>query len=139
MDSKKVLVAGATGNLGSKIVQELLQRGVEVTAMVRATSNRSRLEELGVKHYVIGDMLDKDSLKKALSPSYHFDAIIASAAGYTKPTNKSQTDTIGYQNLVDATKEAGIPRFVLISILESDKAARVPHFYNKYLTEEYLR
>ena len=39
---------------------------------------------------------------------------------------------------MDATKEAGIPRFVLVSILESDKAAKVPHFYNKYLTEKYL-
>lgn len=65
---------------------------------------------------------------------------MASAAGYTRNSkgDSAKTDTIGYQNLVDATKEAGIPRFVLISILESDKAVNVPHFHNKYLTEKYL-
>jgi len=140
MNTKKVVVAGATGNLGNKIVKALLDQGAEVTAMVRATSNRTKLEEMGVRNFVIGDMLDTKSLKEALSPKHRFDAIVASAAGYTRHSkgDSTKTDTIGYQNLVDATKEAGIPRFVLISILECDKALNVPHFHNKYLTEKYL-
>src|SRR5438552_3014950 len=140
MSAKKVVVAGATGNLGSKIVTALIRQGAEVTAMVRATSNRSNLEKMGVKNFVIGDMLNKASLKTALSSGNGFDAIVASAAGYTRHTkgDSTNTDTIGYQNLVDVTKEAGIPRFVLISILESDKAINVPHFHHKYLIEKYL-
>src|SRR5258705_3850487 len=140
MSAKKVIVVGATGKLGSKIVKALIQQKAEVTAMVRATSNRSNLEEIGVKNFVIGDMLNKPSLKNALSSSYGFDAIVANAAGYTRHSkgDSTDTDTIGYRNLVDATKEAGIPRFVLISILESDKAVNVPHFHNKYLIEKYL-
>jgi uncharacterized protein YbjT (DUF2867 family) len=129
-----------TGSLGSKIVKELLALGAEVTAMVRATSNRSKLEKLGVKNFVIGDLMDKSSLREALTPKHGFDAIVASAAGYTRHSkgDNAETDTVGYRNLVDATKEAGIPRFVLISILERDKAVKVPHFHNKYLTEKYL-
>lgn len=140
MHTKKVIVAGATGMLGSQIVKELLERGADVTAMVRASSNRSALTKMGVKNFVVGDMMDVPSLKDALSTKYGFDAIVASAAGYTrrKKGDSATTDTIGYRNLVDATKEAGIPRFVLISILESDKAKSVPHFYNKYLIEKYL-
>lgn len=140
MQTKKVIVAGATGYLGSQIVKELLGQGADVTAMVRASSNRRMLTEMGVKNFVVGDMMDANSLKQALSPEHGFDAIVASAAGYTrhKKGDSSTTDTIGYKNLVDATKEAGIPRFVLISILESDKAKSVPHFYNKYLIEKYL-
>jgi uncharacterized protein YbjT (DUF2867 family) len=140
MSTKKIVVVGATGALGSKIVKALLDQGAEVTAMVRATSNRSRLQQIGVKDFVIGDMMDKSSLKEALSPNHRFDAIVASAAGYTRHSkgDSTKTDTIGYQNLVDATKAAGIPRFVLISILESEKAKNVPHFYNKYMTEKYL-
>jgi uncharacterized protein YbjT (DUF2867 family) len=140
MLKKKVVVAGATGFLGSQIVKQLLEQGAEVTAMVRASSNRSALTKIGVKNFVVGDMMDAPSLKKALSTEHGFDAIVASAAGYTrrKKGDSATTDTIGYQNLVDATKEAGIPRFVLISILESDKAKSVPHFYNKYLIEKYL-
>ena len=140
MNTKKVLVAGATGYLGNKIASELLKLGADVTAMVRKSSDRSKLLEMGVKNFVVGDMMDAPSLSEAISPKYGFDTIVASAAGYTKRTKGDSpvTDTIGYQNLVDATKAAGIPRFVMISILESDKAKSVPHFYNKYLTEKYL-
>ncbi len=65
MDSKKVVVAGATGALGTKISAALLAQGAEVTAMVRASSNRSKLEELGVKNFVVGDMMDRDSIKRS--------------------------------------------------------------------------
>jgi uncharacterized protein YbjT (DUF2867 family) len=141
MHTKKVIVAGATGMLGSQIVKELLEQGAEVTAMVRASSDRNALTKMGVKNFVIGDMMDLPSLKHALSAKYGFDAIVASAAGYTrrKKGDNATTDTIGYRNLIDATKEADIPRFILISILESDKAKSVPHFYNKYLIEQYLK
>lgn len=141
MHTKKVIVVGATGMLGSQIVKELLEQGVEVTAMVRASSDRNALTKMGVKNFVIGDMMDLPSLKHALSAKYGFDAIVASAAGYTrrKKGDNATTDTRGYRNLIDATKEADIPRFVLISILESDKAKSVPHFYNKYLIEQYLK
>jgi uncharacterized protein YbjT (DUF2867 family) len=140
MNIKRVVVAGATGSLGNKIVKALLDQGAEVTAMVRASSNRSKLTEMGVRNFVVGDMLDKESLKTALSSTHPFDAIVASAAGYTKRKKGDSpvTDTVGYRNLVDATKEAGISRFVLISILESDKVVNVPHFHNKYLIEKYL-
>src|SRR5947207_244340 len=99
---KKVVVAGATGALGSKIVKALLAQGAEVTAMVRATSNRSRLEEMGVKHFVIGDLMDKASLQEALSTKHGFDTIVASAAGYTRHSkgDSAKTDTIGYRNLI---------------------------------------
>ncbi len=141
MSKKKVIVAGATGSLGIKIVKELLAQGADVTAMVRAGSKREKLIKLGVNNFVIGDMMDKESLSKALTPEHRFDAIVASAAGYTGHSkgDSEKTDTIGYKNLVDASREAGIGRFVLISILESDKAAKVPHFHNKYLIEEYLK
>jgi uncharacterized protein YbjT (DUF2867 family) len=140
MGKKKVIVVGATGSLGSKIVKELLAQGAEITALVRATSNTSNLTEMGVNHFVVGDMMDKESLRNALTQEHRFDAIVASAAGYTGHTkgDSDKTDRIGYQNLVDASKEAGIARFVLISILESDKAVNVSHFYNKYLIEKYL-
>jgi uncharacterized protein YbjT (DUF2867 family) len=137
---KKVIVAGATGALGNKIAKALLEKGAEVTAMVRAGSNREKLEKLGIRNFVVGDMMDRASLKEGLSPKSGYDAIVASAAGYTRHSkgDNPATDTVGYRNLVDAANDAGIPRFVLISILECDKAVSVPHFYNKFLIEKYL-
>lgn len=141
MNQKVVTVAGATGSLGLKIVKALRDRDAYVRAVVRQTSNRQELEKLGVTDFVIADMMDPASLKKALSAEPKADAIIASAAGYTRHTkgDNPKTDTEGYRNLVDASKAAGIPRFVLISILECDKAPGVSHFYHKYLVERYLK
>jgi uncharacterized protein YbjT (DUF2867 family) len=140
MEKKIVIVVGATGTLGMEIVKALIAGGASVRAMVRPTSNRSKLEKLGVSDFVTGDMMDPASLNLALAASPRPDAVISSAAGYTGHTkgDNAKTDTQGYKNLVDAAKAAGIPRFVLISILECDKAAEVPHFYHKYLVEKYL-
>jgi uncharacterized protein YbjT (DUF2867 family) len=141
MDKKTVIVFGATGNLGIKIAKELMANGAQVRASVRTTSNRTNLENIGVTDYVIADMMDTASLNTALAKTPKADAVIACAAGYTGHTkgDSPKTDTEGYRNLADAVKSAAIPRFVLISILECDKAVDVPHFYNKYLAEKYLK
>jgi uncharacterized protein YbjT (DUF2867 family) len=143
METTIVTVVGASGTLGSHIVEALLEKGARVRAMVRATSDRTKLEALGVTDFVVADLNDSASLQRAMTAEPRAVAVIASAAGFsahsarTKGDN-SRTDTEGYRNLVDATKNAGVPRVVLISILECDKAVDVPHFYQKFQTEKYL-
>ena len=138
--ARTVMVVGATGALGSKICKVLLDLNVGVRAMVRASSNREALKALGVTDFVTGDMLDPASLNAALAQRPAPDAIVACAAGYTRHSkgDTADTDRKGYQNLVDASKAAKIPRFVLISILGCDRATSVPHFYDKYRIEQYL-
>lgn len=143
METRTVTVVGASGSLGSVIVRALLEKGARVRAMVRATSNRSRLESLGVTDFVVADLNDPTSLRRALSGEPRAEAVVASAAGFSAHTartkgDNSRTDTEGYRNLVDAAKDAGVPRLVLISILECDKAPGVPHFWQKFVTEKYL-
>ncbi|MFZ4620914.1 MAG: SDR family oxidoreductase [Bacteroidota bacterium] len=141
MAKKIITLFGATGSLGLKIAKEVLAQGAHVRVVVRTTSNRTNLEALGVTEFLTGDMMDPASLKNALAVSPKSDAVIASAAGYTGHTkgDSPKTDTEGYRNIADAAKEANIPRFVLISILECDKALEVPHFYHKFQTEQYLQ
>ena len=134
---------GATGALGGEIARALLARGVRVRAMVRATSDRTRLQALGVTDFVVADLNDAASLQRALALQPRADAVIASAAGFsahsarTKADN-GKADTQGYRDLVDATAAAGVPRFVLISILGCDRAPGVPHFREKLAAERYL-
>ena len=143
MEPSIVTVVGASGSLGAEIVRALLARGGRVRAMVRATSDRTRLEALGVTDFVVADLMDPTSLQRALTAEPRAEAVIASVAGFSAHTaltkgDNSRTDTEGYRNLVDAAKNAGIPRVILISILECDKASGVPHFHQKFVTEEYL-
>lgn len=143
LEGKRVTVVGGSGTLGGDIVKALLDRGAQVRVMVRATSNRSRLEALGVTDFLVADLNDPASLRQALAAQPRADAVIASAAGFTAHSAKtkadnSRTDTEGYRNLIDATKAAGVPRFVLISILGCDRAPGVPHFSQKFEAETYL-
>jgi uncharacterized protein YbjT (DUF2867 family) len=143
METRIVTVVGASGTLGSEIVRALLEKGARVRAMVRATSDRTKLESLGVTEFVVADLMDATSLHRALSAEPRAEAVVASVAGFSAHTartkgDNSRTDTEGYRNLVDAAKDVGVPRFVLISILECDKAPDVPHFHQKFVTEKYL-
>jgi uncharacterized protein YbjT (DUF2867 family) len=138
-----VTVVGASGTLGSEIVRALLKKGARVRAMVRATSDRTKLESLGVTEFVVADLMDVTSLQRALTAEPRAEAVVASAAGFTAHSartkgDNSRTDTEGYRNLVDAAKNAGVPRVILISILACDKAPDVPHFSQKLVTEKYL-
>ena len=53
-----VTVVGASGTLGSHIVEALLDKGARVRAMVRATTNRTKLEAFGVTEFVVADLND---------------------------------------------------------------------------------
>ncbi|MEU0177815.1 SDR family oxidoreductase [Streptomyces massasporeus] len=130
-----VLVVGATGSLGSKVVDELLGRGKNVRALVRPASDAGRLESRGVE-IARGDMLDVNSLVAAMNGA---DAVITTAAGYTRGgKNADDIDTVGNANLAEAAHRTGIRRFVLTSILTSDQTPDVPHFWHKKLAEDKL-
>ncbi len=135
MDNETVLVAGATGFLGGQVVEELLKRRKNVRALVRPGSDATKLESQGVQ-ISRGDMLDAASLDRAMTGA---DAVITTAAGYTKRyKNATEIDTTGNANLAEAAHRTGIRRFVLTSILTSDQAKDVPHFWNKKLAEDRL-
>ena len=130
-----VLVVGATGLLGGKVVDELLNRGMSVRALVRASTEAGGLESRGVET-VRGDMLDLDSLVAAMQG---VDVVITTAAGYTGGAkNADEVDTVGNANLAEAAHRVGVRRFVLTSILTSDQTPGVPHFWHKKMAEDKL-
>lgn len=74
---KKATVTGASGHLGANLVRTLIERGYEVTALVRKSSEA--LESLDVK-IVRGDITDPDSLRPAFTGAehvYHLAAYIS--------------------------------------------------------------
>ena len=136
-ETSTVLVVGATGDLGGRVVDALLARGKHVRALVREGTDPSRLAAKGVE-IARGDMLDPASLGRAMRGA---DAVVTTAAGYTrrrKGDSLEKVDNRGNRNLVDAAKKTGIKRFVFTSILTCDQARDVPHFWQKKLIEDYL-
>ena len=134
-DGRPILQVGATGHLGGLVLQELLNRGKKVRVLVRPGSDTSGLPKAA--EIVSGDLLDPASLRSAATD---VSAVVTSAIGYSQRRggDSLRTDREGNQNLVDAAKQARVPRFVLLSILACDQAPSVPHFWAKKETEDYL-
>lgn len=108
------LVTGATGLLGSHIVEQLRLRGAPVRVLVRSGSDRTWLETQGVE-FAEGDVTDPRSLERACRG---VDVVYHSAArvGDWGPWDEFQRITIdGTRNLVEAAVAAHVRRLVHIS------------------------
>jgi nucleoside-diphosphate-sugar epimerase len=108
------VVTGATGLLGSHIVERLHQRGERIRALVRPTSDTSFLRQLGVE-LAVGDLNEPDSLHRALAGAdvvYH----CAARVGDWGPWRVFQREVIdATTNLLDACRSAGIGRVLHVS------------------------
>src|ERR1700730_18198131 len=122
--------------LGSQVVDRLIARGKRVRALVRRTSQTEKLVAAGFE-LAPGDLLAPETLLRAL---YGVDAVVTSAAGYTRHTEGDtiETDRTGNLNLIDAAAKVGVRRFVLTSILNCHETPDVPHFWAKKLAEDEL-
>jgi 2-alkyl-3-oxoalkanoate reductase len=110
------LVTGATGFIGSHIAERLIKEGEETKALVRQMSDTAFLKSIGVK-LVYGDINDPVSLRNALKDIdivYHSAAI---AGEWVSPKEAYRVNVEGTKKLLEASKEAGIKRFVFISSL----------------------
>ncbi|MEO6724316.1 MAG: SDR family oxidoreductase, partial [Blastocatellia bacterium] len=118
---KKVLVAGASGQLGRHVIQQLQQRGVMVSALAR---DSSKLSELGINEVVNGDLTMAETLRGCCDG---VDAVI-SCAGASMSINNFrdrasfyEIDYGGNLNLLDEAKRAGIGKFVYVSLAGGDR------------------
>jgi uncharacterized protein YbjT (DUF2867 family) len=111
----KALVAGATGQTGRRIVQELVQRGIPVRALVRNLDTARTILPEAVE-LVVGDVMDVPSLEAAIADC----TVLLSATGAAPsfdPTGPFRVDYVGTRNLVDVAKARGIEQFVMVSSL----------------------
>ena len=131
-----ILVAGATGSLGSKIVRGLLERGDPVRALVRKGSNYQTLRDAGAS-LVFGDLRDPASLVEACRG---VDVVISTASASNRSDDiPENVDGRGTQNLIDAAKAAGVQHFILMSTISAAPDSPVPVFRAKAETESHLK
>ena len=129
----KILVTGASGFIGSYIVEEALRQGMETWAAVRPTSSRKYLQDERI-HFINLNLSSKEELVKELT-GHEFDYIVH-AAGATKCLHASdffKVNTEGTKNLVDALREMQMPikRFVFVSSLSVYGAVREEQPYQE--------
>ena len=101
----KILVAGATGNLGERIVRALVQKGASVSAVVRATTDSAKvnhLESLGVNVH----RLQQWNIAELTAACRDVSCVVSALAGLRPVIIDAQ------KMLVEASIASGVPRFI---------------------------
>ena len=124
----KIFVTGAEGFIGSHLVEELVARDIQVTALAQYNSFNSQgwlsslgpraLEEVGV---VSGDIRDPGFIRHAIAGHdrvAHLAALIAIPYSYSAPASYVETNALGTLNVLEACKVNNVERVVHTSTSE---------------------
>jgi dihydroflavonol-4-reductase len=118
----RALVTGATGFVGSHLIEALQNRSIDVTALARSASKAADLVRRGVR-LINGDLHDTAGLERAVRDQdvvYHVAGVVAAR----DEADFLRSNRDGTRNLVSAAERQGRPRFVLVSSLAAAGPAR---------------
>lgn len=119
----KALVTGATGFVGSHLVETLQGAGWTVTVLVR---NPRKLEEVGIHgvRSLVGDLGSAETLEAACRDQdvvFHVAGLVAAR----RPEEYLEVNREGTGRLVTAAETAGVGRLVVVSSLAAAGPSRV--------------
>jgi uncharacterized protein YbjT (DUF2867 family) len=119
-----ILVVGATGQLGSLVVERLREAGTAVRAMVRDPGTAQDIAATGAE-LVTADLRHEATLDAALDG---IETVVATAnvVAPTRPGDTTAALDAGYRALVARATDRGVRRFLLASIPVSAVDGQVP-------------
>lgn len=128
MNTKKVLVAGATGYLGQYLVIELKNRGFWVRVLIRKESQKNKFQD--VDDFFIGQITEPDSIKGITN---NIDWVFSSV-GITRQKDGITYMDVDYQGNSNLLKEAlknEVEAFQYISAINGDRLRHLKIFEAK--------
>lgn len=112
-----VLVMGASGFVGSHVTRQLVDAGHRVRVMVRPTSSTVAFDDLDVD-VVHGDLFDDEALRRAIDgcATVHY-CVVDARMWLRDPARLFRTNVDGLRNVLDATLDVGVGKFVFTSTI----------------------
>jgi uncharacterized protein YbjT (DUF2867 family) len=137
MPSTRVLVVGATGQLGGAVARKLIAQGTPVRALARNREKLAALAAAGAEIAAV-DLLDGRALGEACRD---IGQIVSTANNFmgAGPTSPRRVDLSGHQNLCAAARNAGVRRLIFVSARGVDPDAIVDHFRIKWYIEDAIK
>ncbi len=134
-DSPTILLTGATGYVGGRLLPLLEARGERIRCLVRQPRNLGDEAQL-VEEVVQGDVLDIESLHKALEgidTAYYLVHSMGSRGSF------ENQDRIAARNFATAAREAGIRRIIYLGGLGDDDDQLSAHLRSRHEVGAILR
>ena len=133
-----ILIAGATGNTGLRLVEQLKRNGHSPIALVRESSDTGSLpQDVALRR---GDLTD---LKSGVCDGCDAVIFAAGSGGSTGPEMTDKVDRDGAKRLIDLAAEAGVSRFVMLSSAgaeDPDPESELGHYLQaKHEADEHLK
>lgn len=136
MMKRKVLVTGATGYVGGRLVTKLLAADHSVRCIARDASRLEGRAWEGVE-IIQADLLEPDTLTSALNGvQVAYYLVHSMAAGEAE---FAERDRIAARNFTQAAQKAGIERIIYLGGLGSRKSKLSPHLQSRQEIGEILR
>ncbi len=114
----KLLVTGGAGYIGSVVALQLLKAGHEVAVLDNLSKGHEEAVPEGAE-LVRADLLDAERLAETLAGGYdgvlHFAALSLVGESVEQPERYYRANVVGTLNLLDAMRDAGVPRLVFSS------------------------
>jgi uncharacterized protein YbjT (DUF2867 family) len=132
------LVIGASGSVGTRVVQRMLAAGEPVRGVTRDPVRLAGLHAQGLE-VVRGDLRDTAWMPGALAGVRN---LVLSSHALVPPSRQNHplvTDAAGNRNMIDAAVAAGVQHIVFLSMANTSAAAPLEFARIKYGVEEYLR
>jgi NADH dehydrogenase len=130
----RIALTGASGFVGRHLLPRLEQEGHEVRSLYRFSAGA--IARPAQVEAVQGDVRRLETVRSLVQDC---EVVIHLAASFLAEEEAAETITAGTENVVSASREAGVKRLIYMSCLGADASAESPLYRAKWKAEAYVR
>lgn len=133
----KVLITGATGFVGKRLILQILDQGHEVYALCHIKGSKVFAEDKPNLHYVWGDLRDAETLKdipKSIEAAYYLVHSMSEVV-----SDLAETESTVVEQFIKGVQNTEIKQIIYLGGIVNDEKKISPHLKSRLLVENALK